>query len=213
ITRGEPLAAVALSPTPQLPANLVEPASAPAMQAPEATSLYASAVRRIEAKDFSGVADLRRAANLGDPQAQFYLGKLYETGDAGIAKDMTEARKWTERAAKNGERKAMHNLALYYFEGAGGPKNATAAAQWFRRAAELGLTDSQYNLARLYQEGLGVGRNPAEAYKWYLIAAQGGDTESKSAAVKLKPLLSGAAQSTAERAALSFRAESQLASR
>jgi localization factor PodJL len=199
-----PLAAVAVGPQ-SLDTAMVQPASAPASA--EADALYADAVRRIEAKDFSALADLRRAANLGQAQAQFYLGKLYEGGEAGLKKDPALARQWTERAAQNGDRKAMHNLALYYFEGTGGPKNATAAAQWFRRASDLGLVDSQYNLARLYEEGFGVGRNPAEAYKWYLIAGRAGDAESRKSADRVKGQLSGDARVTAERAAASFRAD------
>jgi len=168
-------------------------------------------VRRIEAKDYKAVADLRRAADGGHPQAQFYLAKLYEGGEAGLLKDIAEARRWTERAAQNGDRKAMHNLALYYFEGTGGPKNATAAAQWFHRASDLGLLDSQFNLARLYEEGFGVGQNPAEAYKWYLIGARSGDGESRAAAERVKAKLSPQARAAAERAAAAFRPETTAA--
>jgi localization factor PodJL len=57
---------------------------------------------------------LKRAANLGYAPAQFYLAKLYENGEGGLRKDPVEARRWTERAAQGGDRKAMHNLGLYY---------------------------------------------------------------------------------------------------
>ncbi|HEY5412785.1 MAG TPA: Localization factor PodJS [Caulobacteraceae bacterium] len=179
-----PQAAVALAP------HLTQPAPVTAASGPvDLPGLYADSVRRIEARDASGLADLRRGANLGYAPAQFYLAKLYETGDAGLPKDVAAARLWTQRAADNGERKAMHNLGLYYFEGTGGPKNPTVAAQWFRKAADLGLVDSQYNLARLYQGGFGVPQSPAEAYKWYLIAARSGDAESRAAADRLKTQL------------------------
>lgn len=183
------------------------PLAAPAAPSPDAINLYGDATRRIESHDFSGVEALKKSANLGYAPAQFYLAKLYEGGEAGLHKDSAEARRWTERAAEGGDRKAMHNLALYYFEGTGGPKNTTTAAQWFRRAADLGLTDSQYNLGRLYEEGFGVAQNPAEAYKWYLIAARSGDAESRNSAQRVKGQLSVEAQSTAERAAMSFMAQ------
>ena len=200
-----PQPAAPVSTTPQIALALAPQIQAPGGPTqPAATTLYTDAVKRIEAKDGSGVDVLKQAANLGYAPAQFYLAKLYEGGEAGLTKDVAEARRWTERAAENGDRKAMHNLALYYFEGTGGPKNTTLAAQWFRRAADLGLVDSQYNLARLYEGGFGVSQNPAEAYKWYVIAARAGDGESKAAAEKLKRLLSPQAQKTAERAALAF---------
>jgi localization factor PodJL len=208
---GEPMAAVAIDPKPIGSASAIPPPAAPApapakftAPSPDATADYATGARRIEAHDNGGVDDLRKSANLGYAPAQFYLAKLYENGGAGLKKDMDEARRWTERAAQGGDKKAMHNLALYYFEGTGGPKNTTTAAQWFHRAADLGLVDSQYNLGRLYEEGFGVAQNPAEAYKWYLIAARQGDAESRSSAQRLKHQLSPEAQATAERAAAAF---------
>jgi localization factor PodJL len=198
----------ALTATPQAAVALAPQLTAPAPETGvDLAGLYADAVRRIEGKDNGGIVDLKRAAGLGYPPAEFYLAKLYEGGDAGLPKDVMQARTWTERAAQNGDRKAMHNLALYYFEGTGGPKNLAASAQWFQRAANLGLVDSQFNLARLYEGGFGVAQNAAEAYKWYLIAARAGDGESRAAADRMKGQLSADALSTAERAARGFRAE------
>jgi len=168
-------------------------------------SLYKDAVRRIEARDLTGVEVLRRAANLGYTPAQFYMAKLYENGEGGLRKDEAEARRWTERAAQGGDAKAMHNLGLAYFQGLGGPTNMTTAAQWFRKAADLGMTDSQYNLASLYERGYGVSQNAAEAYKWYLIAARAGDAEARTSAERVKKDLSPEARSAAERSAAGFR--------
>jgi localization factor PodJL len=197
----QPLAAVALNPTPASPIAAETPN---ARQSEAAAEFYAGGVRRIEAHDNSGVDSLKRAANLGYAPAEFYLAKLYEGGQAGLKTDLVQARTWTERAAEAGDVRAMHNLALDYFEGAGGPKDLSQAADWFHHAADQGLVDSQYNLARLYEEGLGVARNPAEAYKWYLIAAGSGDAESATAAQRLKDILSPEAQAAAGRSAQAF---------
>ena len=195
-------AAVALAPQPMS----VAPAPAAPAETGDLPGLYADAVRAVDAGEPGGLEALRKTANLGHAPAQFYLGKLYETGASGVKKDLAEARRWTERAAEGGDRRAMHNLALYYFHGEGGPKNSTTAAQWFRRAADLGLVDSQYNLGRLYEEGLGVSQNAAEAYKWYLIAARAGDGESRTSAERSRGQLSAEAKTVAERAAAGFRA-------
>lgn len=168
--------------------------------------LYAQAVRGVEDGTDGALDELKKVANLGYAPAQFYLAKLYEQGGEGVEKDLAEARRWTERAAQGGDRKAMHNLALYYFEGVGGTKNSTTAAQWFRRAADLGLVDSQYNLGRLYEEGFGVSQNAAEAYKWFLIAGKAGDKDAAASAERVKDDLSPAAQAVAERAAAAFKA-------
>ena len=197
---GTPRAASAL--TPEL---LTDPEGAAAQTREDLPALYAEAVSNVESGAEGGLDDLKRVANLGYAPAQFYLAKLYEQGGETLAKDMVEARRWTERAAQGGDRKAMHNLALYYFEGQGGPKNSTTAAQWFRRAADLGLVDSQYNLGRLYEEGFGVSQNAAEAYKWFLIAGQAGDDDAAASAERIKDSLSPAAQAVAERSASAFK--------
>ena len=199
----------ALAETPMAASLTVdEPArpSAAAARGDAATALYAGAVRLIEGGDAGrGMADLRRAADQGHAPAQFYLAKLYENGEAGLPRDAAQARRWTERAAQGGDRKAMHNLALFYFSGDGGQKNMTTAAQWFRRAADQGLVDSQYNLGRLYEEGFGVTTNPAEAYKWYLIAGRAGDGEARTSAERIKRSMPPEAQAAAQRSALAFR--------
>jgi localization factor PodJL len=192
--------------TPQAAVALASPA-APAVSGVDLPGLFSDSVRRIEAHDSRGMTDLKRAAGLGYAPAQAYLGQLYEEGRAGLGKDAAEGRRWIQRAAENGERGAMHNLALLYYQGIGGPKNPTTAAEWFRRAAQLGLVDSQFNLAELYEAGFGVGENPAEAYKWYLIASRSGDGESRSAAQRLKARLSPQALEMADRAAQAFRPE------
>jgi localization factor PodJL len=218
--------AVALVPPPGQVEGAKAPAAPPAPAAistPGATGagaattpaavrvLYSSAVRLIESGDLAGVNDLKKAANLGHPPAQFYLAKLYETGGAGLTKDLVEARRWTERAAENGDVSAMHNLGLYYYEGEAGAQDPAKAAQWFQRAANLGVKDSQYNLAMLYAKGYGVPKNTAEAYKWYLVAAAAGDQGAKDAAQALRPQLTPDSQAAAERAAAAFHVQAQIA--
>ena len=194
-------------PTLPTPAAAPAPISAAASTAAQARPLYNTAVGRLQSGDASGVEDLKKAANLGFAPAQFYLAKLYEAGGSGVKKDLTEARRWTQRAAEGGDARAMHNFALFQYAGDGGAQDLSGAATWFHKAAEQGVVDSEYNLARLYAAGKGVPKNPAEAYKWYLIAAAQGDADSRTAADALKPDLSPEAQSVAERSAAAFHAQ------
>jgi hypothetical protein len=48
----------------------------------------------------------QKAAEAGDPMAQFDLGRIYETGQEGVAMDYVEAHKWWNIAAANGEERA-----------------------------------------------------------------------------------------------------------
>ena len=185
----------------------IEPPKAEPKPVVEARPLYNTAIGKLQNGDVSGLEDLRKAANLGFAPAQFYLAKLYEQGGSGIKKDLSEARRWTERAAEAGDAKAMHNLALYEFNGEGGAKDQAGAGRWFQKAAEQGVVDSQYNLARLYDTGgYGVPQNKAEAYKWYLIAAANGDTDARTQAATLKAQLPADQTAAAERTAQAYRA-------
>jgi localization factor PodJL len=175
---------------------------------PQASMIYAESLSLLAAKDKRGVEMLKKAADLGYPQAQLQLGHLYESGYPGLAQDLVQARRWTEKAAEAGLPSAMHNLAMLIYNGEGGPKSQPLAAQWFRQAAELGQVDSQFNLGLLYENGKGVHANPAEAYKWFLLATRGGDSQSRAeartAAQRVRPLLSAEAQAAAERAAQAY---------
>jgi localization factor PodJL len=172
----------------------------------QAETLYHDAESRMADGKPGGVELLAKAANLGYTPAQFELADLYAKGGSGVAKDLIEARRWTERAADGGDRRAMFNLGMYYIEGSGGIQDQTQAAKWFRKSAELGLGDSQYNLARLYEDGMGVTADPVEAYKWYLTAARTGDEQSKAAAAAIKARVPTEERAGAERAAAAFRA-------
>jgi localization factor PodJL len=116
------------------------------------------------------------------------LAKLYERGE-GVTADLTLARQWTERSAAAGNRRAMHDLGVYFARGEGAPLDEAAAFRWFRQAAELGVADSQYNLGVLYQQGRGVGASPSEALFWFMVAARQGDEDAAARAQTLQAQL------------------------
>jgi localization factor PodJL len=144
---------------------------------------------------------LSQAAEKGQAVAQYRLGTLYERGQ-GVAADPAKAAHWYEMAANQGNRKAMHNLAVAYAT----RKDMTNAARWFAKAAALGLSDSQFNLAVLYERGDGVPQSLTDAYKWYSIAAAAGDSESKQRMSVLQTQLNDADKAAANKAAAGFRA-------
>ncbi|MEM9600241.1 MAG: hypothetical protein AAF926_04390, partial [Pseudomonadota bacterium] len=77
-----------------------------------------------------GAALVREAASANQPAALYRLAKLYEAGE-GVPQDETLARQLIERAARGGNRIAMHDLALYHAEGRGGVEmNMLTAKAW-----------------------------------------------------------------------------------
>ncbi|WP_334161964.1 peptidoglycan-binding protein [Phenylobacterium sp.] len=205
-----PRAAVAIAPQPIGPTVPAPAEAAPVQQAAEAapavplSAQYLEAVRAVEKGEPGALARMKAVADSDYAPAQFYMGKLYESGQRGVTKNLVEARRWTTKAAINGEPRGMHNLALYYFEGTGGPQDLASAARWFKKAAELGVGDSQYNLGLLYQAGSGVPRDLGEAYKWFSIAAAGGDASARASAVDLEAKLTPAQLAAADQAAQAF---------
>jgi uncharacterized protein len=84
-----------------------------------------------------GKADmwLRRAAEQGNAEAQFWLGAFYEQGRIG-ATDYQEAFKWLLKAAKQGHPDAQVSLGQMYENGEFVAQNYALAAKWYRKAAE-----------------------------------------------------------------------------
>jgi len=212
-------AAPAPAPAPRAAVAVLSPdltdgaASAPIESVTQSKSVissrdYATLLKTLSSSDGAGLAKLKRLAEQGYAPAQNDLGKLFESGDLGLTKDLSTARLWTERAAKSGVIEAMHRMGLYHYYGQGGAQNPVLAAQWFRRAAERGMLDSQYNLAQLYETGLGVTPNSAEAYRWYLIAAQSGDQEALKKVATLKAQVPSGGRAEIERQARAFKAGS-----
>lgn len=76
-------------------------------------------------------------AELGDAEAQFNLGVMYDEG-AGRPRDLAIAAQWYRMAAKQGFLDAQTNLGMMYYHGQGVDRNLTEAARWFRMAAEQG---------------------------------------------------------------------------
>jgi len=196
---GVALAAVALAP------DALTPADAVPTETSEAQGLYDRALEQLDGGETGGVETLTRAANLGSAPAQLKLAGLYEAGESGVARNLTEARTWARRAAEGGDPKGMHAFGMYLFEGAGGVRNRPEALNWLLKAADLGLVDSQYNVARIYEKGdEGIAPNPTEAFKWYLIAARTGDQQAQASVDRLTPEVSSAGRSTARAAAAAF---------
>jgi hypothetical protein len=76
----------------------------------------------------------------GDPQAQTYVGEIYEKG-MGQPSDPQKAAEWYQKAADQGYSRALSNLAYLYEKGLGVPQDPVKALNLYRRAA--GISDDQ----------------------------------------------------------------------
>ena len=120
----------------------------------------------------------KAAAELGNPDAQFSLGVLYEKGEGGLTKNAHDAIKWYEAAAINGNANAAYNLGHILAEGFGIKRNPELAVKWYEKAALLNHATAQYKLGSAYLEGVGVAKDRALAEQWIKKAAEGGEEDA-----------------------------------
>ena len=76
----------------------------------------------------------RKAAEQGHPDAAYFVGVAYLTGD-GVKKDKEEALKWFFFAAERGSATSEFLIGKYYEFG---KKDLSEALKWYRRAARHG---------------------------------------------------------------------------
>lgn len=165
-------------PAPTGPAALREAASGGDPAAAFLVAQRYAEGRGVEADPEAAVKWLAFAMQKGSAPAAHRLGAMYEAA----GRDLSEARRFYEWAAEQGNVRAMHALAMLLSDGAsavtGGKPDWNGALRWFQAAAELGYRDSQYNLGVVYARGLGVAADLGEAYKWLALAAAQGDEDS-----------------------------------
>ena len=87
---------------------------------------------------------LASAANAGDSEAAFKLGKMYYLGVA-VAKNRSQAEHFLHISAEAGEPNAMYLLSKLLQKSG----NATAATRWLQNAADAGHANSIADLSRI----------------------------------------------------------------
>ena len=90
-------------------------------------------------------------AELGDVEAQYNLGVMYDQG-ANVDQDLGKAANWYRKAAEQGFMDAQANLGMMYYRGDGVPGDHTEAARWFQLAADKGDTEAAAWLERITSE-------------------------------------------------------------
>jgi TPR repeat protein len=88
---------------------------------------------------------------------------------------LTEAVKWYQRAAAQGQLEAELALGDIYLGGGGRPADYRAARKWFERAAAQKSASAENSLGYVYEHGgSGVAGDVAKAVKHYRLAAAAG---------------------------------------
>lgn len=113
----------------------------------------------------------RLAAEQGHPQAQYNLGRIYQTGAENTEADIPLALHWYRKSAAQGCPEAEFMLAECAFHGTGTPQNREKAVSIYRELAQKGYPEARRRLADCLNQGTGTDPSPEQAAEWYLKAA------------------------------------------
>jgi TPR repeat protein len=111
------------------------------------------------------------AADLGDTEAQSYLGRCYAYG-VNVEKDYKSAIRWLTMAAVSDDAIAQYLLGCCHHKGLGTKTNTNRGAEWQRLAAINGLNKAIVATAHNYRHGKGVIKNDVEAYAFCCAAGK-----------------------------------------
>lgn len=134
---------------------------------------------------------LKPLAQAGDPEAQYMIGRLFESG-YGAEQSYAEAAAWYRRAAERGNARAEHALSVFYAVGWGVEQDLRESVAWLRLSAEQGYYYAQSDLGSRYAAGRGVSRDDVLAYMWLEAAVSEAPSE-------VRPALVGARDAVAAR--------------
>ncbi|EBA2817540.1 sel1 repeat family protein [Salmonella enterica] len=116
-------------------------------------SLYDSGFVEVDDKEARSLQWFRKAAELGQADAQNILGYFYLNGKRGIKRDLQKGVQWYELAAAQGNVDALINLGEIYYSGTQVPLDYARAFEFFERAAKMGKSRALNYLAWMYTNG------------------------------------------------------------
>jgi TPR repeat protein len=111
-------------------------------------------------------------AELGNIDAQCYIGRCYAYGTKGIGTDFSQSIKWLTKAAMSDHPIAQYVLGCLHHKGLGTKRDINRAAEWHRLAAINGVKQSLLITANNYQRGIGVPKDEIQAYAYYCAAGK-----------------------------------------
>ncbi|MFZ1813716.1 MAG: caspase family protein [Rhizobiaceae bacterium] len=120
---------------------------------------------------------LQKAADAGDPEAMFELGKLFEQG-IGTKQDTQKALELFRRSADLDFADAINDLGFLHFQGGQGiVRDQKKAISLFARAAELRHPEAMFNYAALIDDGVVQGKGAEDSARFLYEALRSGNED------------------------------------
>lgn len=137
---------------------------------PKQTALVAYA--HFKALTPAELNELLSKAQLGDEEAQFWVGTYYAEGTK--PKNMEEGARWLLKSAEQGYAPAQRTYGLM-----SRLANPSVGERWMLHAAEQGDSEAQFWLGVAYEQNWFGTVDIQEAIKWYQKAAEAGDPDAQ----------------------------------
>jgi TPR repeat protein len=113
-----------------------------------------------------------------DGQAEYLLGRTYQSGWGGRSPDPDKSYRHFRRCAELDGGRCGWEVGMAYLAGEAVPKDTAEAYRWVRKAAEAGDERGQISLGVMLATGEGVAENDVESRAWYLKAAEQGSSHA-----------------------------------
>lgn len=138
--------------------------------------------------------EFRSLAEKGHAKAQLHLGIMYEMG-LGVKQDYSEASKWYQQAAIQGDKEAQKKLVEMRKKGLTNTYPPPVPDNY-----QGNITDpqAQYDLGVMYFKGIGVEKNSTTAYRWFHMAANQGHARAQNDLAVMLSRGIGVSQSNSE---------------
>ncbi len=122
---------------------------------------------RVECVPFPYEPNLRAWAETGDPDGQFYMGRVVEASS--LSSLSPKENQWYQKAAEGGHAKSQYLIGSHAVITVG-------EIHWLRASAKQGFPPAQRDLGSYYYSGMpGVLQSFEQAAVWWGKAAAGGD--------------------------------------
>lgn len=172
--------------TPQMPKNQQNDNTVCVCCAAKADNLYNKALEIYNRGNHAQAWRLfLQAAQNGSAEAQYRVARVLFGIDftcrvEGTQTNIPEALEWLEKAARQGNRLYMYELAVayspyqddaghfYYYQGAEVPAKA---AYWYCRSAEKGYIPAMYRASDYLLSGTGIAKDSQKGLRWLTTAA------------------------------------------
>ena len=114
-----------------------------------------------------------KAAQLGNAEGQFQVGRYYASGIA-IERDDDEALRWYHKAAAQKHAVAERTIGYCYLHGHMTAQNKVEGIRWLKKAMEHGDTFVERQLWEIYFEHMSAVESMTESLEWWKKIAKNG---------------------------------------